>query len=275
MAKISASTCAPHGVCFWRCSISSLAVLAVVMRLPALLRCCGGTRRFKCAWAVAGTALMASSTGVEENPVIETAGRAQMKLAISPSGNSVPSSMPVSARNFSSGYSSPPHSPVQSTPSMTQRPSSSRTESRVRMSAATASTAAPPNLPECTGASMVSQCTRICADPRCKVTIDGTPGSALPVSTTKMASASKSSGRSSKRCLRPSPPFSSEPSMTNLIVGRLGSSLMRRRTSRCMAMCPLQSAVPRPHHLPSFSVISKGSWSQSSRGPKGTMSWWA
>ncbi|CAM5432816.1 hypothetical protein SANTM175S_04170 [Streptomyces antimycoticus] len=73
-------------------------------------------------------------------------------------------------------------------------PSSARSESRTRISAASASGAAPPNWPECRLPSRVSTETRSSVIPRSVAVTVGSPTRKLPASPITIVSAVSSSG---------------------------------------------------------------------------------
>ncbi len=193
-------------------------------------------------------------------PSTVTAGRAQMRSATVPEPiSSTPSSTLASSRNCSSSYCSPSHTLSASSPSTVVLPSSPRSESSTRTSAASASGAAPPNWPECRLPSRVSTDTRTSVMPRSVVVTVGRPARKLPVSPITTVSAASRSGCSSAYRSRPPVPCSSDPSTITLTcTGTPPSAFRARSASRCMMTPPLQSALPRPYQRPSRSVSSNG-----------------
>ncbi len=142
---------------------------------------------------------------------------------------------------------------------MTVEPSGPRSESSTRISAASASGAAPPNWPECRLPSRVSIRTRIIVMPRRVAVTVGRPTRKLPASPITIASAVSSSGCSSAYRSRPPVPCSSEPStITFTVTGTPPFAFRARSASRCRITPPLQSAVPRLYQRPSRSVSSNG-----------------
>ncbi len=193
-------------------------------------------------------------------PRTVTAGRAQMRSATVPEPiSSTPSRTLASSRNCSSSYCSPSQRASPSRPSTVVEPSSPRSESSTRISAARASGAAPPNWPECRLPSRVSTPMRSRVMPRSVVVTVGRPTRKFPESPITTASAVSSSGCCSAYRSRPPVPCSSEPStMTLTLTGTPPFAFSARSASRCMITPPLQSAAPRPYQRPSRSVSVNG-----------------
>ena len=94
--------------------------------------------------------------------------------------------------------------------------------------------------------------------PRSVLVSVGTPTAKLPVSTTRIVSARRSSAFSGTNASRPPVPCSSEPSQISLMPhGKPPLPASARSAVRCMTMLPLQSAEPRPYQRPSRSVSSQ------------------
>ena len=90
-------------------------------------------------------------TGGQSMPRMVIAGRAHsMSLTLPSPRSDAPSSTPASLRNCSGGYGSPVHVWVLSSPVIVVLPWSSRSVASIATSAASASGAGPPNIPECT-----------------------------------------------------------------------------------------------------------------------------
>ncbi len=207
-------------------------------------------------------------------PMTVTEGRAQIRSATVPLPVSrTPSRTFASLRNSSSGYWRPGQTASFASPSTVVEPSSSRSESRTRISAASASGAAPPNWPEWRLPASVSTVSRAIAMPRRVAVTVGTPTRKLPESPMTIASDRSSSGWASAYRSRPPVPCSSEPSaMTLTCTGTPPAALRARRASRCMMKPPLQSAAPRPYQRPSRSVSAKGGVTQAASSSGGCTS---
>jgi hypothetical protein len=136
-------------------------------------------------------------------------------------------------------------------------PSASRRVASMWMSAASASGAGPPNMPECIELDRAETRTTTLASPRSDVVTVGTPTAALPVSQTRMASARSRSALAGTNASSPPVPCSSEPSTMSFSDTGM-SSPRARSAARCIMMLPLQSAAPRPYQRPSRSVSSNG-----------------
>ncbi len=192
-------------------------------------------------------------------PRTVTAGRAHSRSAIVPSPiSSTPSRTFASARKSASEYCRPSHTASEASPSTVVEPSAARSESSTRMSAARASGAAPPNMPECRLPPSVSIFTLSRHMPRRVAVTVGRPRRKLPASPMTMVSAVSSSGCASAYCWRPPVPCSSDPStITFTLTGTPPLAFRARSASRCMMNPPLQSAAPRPYQRPSRSVSSK------------------
>ena len=190
-----------------------------------------------------------------------------MSETLSPS-RSTPSRTPASWRNCSGGYSAPGQVRDASRPLIVVLPFSSRKVASIAISAASASGAAPPYMPECRAIEAVRTVTQTFASPRRLVVRLGTPTAKLPVSMTRIASARSRSGFSGTNFSSPPVPCSSEPSPTILtFTGRSPPSA--RRAVRWTAMLPLQSAAPRPYQRPFRSVSSQAGLSHAASSAGG------
>ena len=93
-------------------------------------------------------------------PRMVTAGRAHsMSETLPPARSDTPSSTPASLRNCSGGYGAPVQVWVLSSPVIVVLPWSSRSVASMATSAASASGAGPPNMPECTSDASASTVT--------------------------------------------------------------------------------------------------------------------
>ena len=225
-------------------------------------------RRFRRAAAFGTTAAAEPTTGGQSMPRMVTAGRAHNMSDTLPSpSRDTPSSTPASLRNCSGGYGAPVHVRVLSSPAIVVLPWSSRRVASVATRAASASGAAPPNIPEWISETPASMVTTTLTMPRRLTVAAGWPTAALPVSQTRIVSARSRSALATTKASRPPVPCSSDPSTTSLRL--TGTASPRARSAaRCMTMLPLQSAAPRPYQRPSTSVSSNGGVRQasSSRG---------
>ena len=104
--------------------------------------------------------------------------------------------------------------------------------------------------------------------------MDGTPGANSDVSETSTTSAARRSVWARSHAGRWALPFSSSPSIIILrLTGRASSDFRYASAAlTCMNAWPLSSAEPRATRLPSLTMGSKGSWSQSSSGSGGCTS---
>ena len=110
----------------------------------------GGTLRLIRARARGWIAADDPTTGGQSMPSTVAAGRAHtMSATLPPPSRSTPSSTVASRRNCSAGYSTPGQVAVLSSPRTVVFPSASRRVASIAISAANASGAAPPNIPEC------------------------------------------------------------------------------------------------------------------------------
>ena len=174
---LARATRAPHGVCASRWALEQLGRLGR-RRTP------GGTRRLISARALACTDGVAPTTGGQSMPSTVTAGRAQMRSATVPvpiSSHAV-QHLGVLAELRLRRTAGRPTSASPVRPSTVVVPSSARSESSTRISAASASGAAPPNWPECRLPSRVSIRTRSSVMPRSVAVTVGSPTRKLPAS---------------------------------------------------------------------------------------------
>jgi hypothetical protein len=100
----------------------------------------------------------------------------------------------ASVRNCRSSYGTPVQVWVLSKPRTVVFPSASRRVASIAISAARASGAAPPNMPECISEPSARTVTTTLARPRSEVVTVGRPSVALPVSQTRIVSARSRSG---------------------------------------------------------------------------------
>ncbi len=256
-------TCTPQGA---TCRRNSTTAFTVVFGSPA-----GGTRTVTRALAAGWTALIAPDTDGTSRPVTVIAYDDQSRSASEPEPTSdTPSTTPAVFLNSSSDGPWPRKEP-RGRPGTRMSPLSSCSEVSMRISAASASGAAPPKEPLWTASRSVRTSTVNAAMPRSDVVTAGSPTRGFPVSATTMASARSRSGLRSTNASSRSPAYSSWPSMMTLMP--TGKRPWKARSAVTWEITPdLSSAQPRPYRRPSISVGSNGGVRHAAGSPAGCTS---